>query len=242
MRRLALGLGIAFSLAMWLPGFALVDLVGTWFLGEPGTVSDLGYGALGGIVVPAGFLLAWKDARALRQVFAAAVAYALAGAVSTDHRYLGLAALVATAGLVLAALLPDRGAIPAPRPSPALGALAAVASVPFLVYGIHMARNFADGIPPYDSHVGFDQWTGLAALAFALPLMTLCGRLGALSAAAAASVFGIGSLVYPDKPGSAGLGWGVATLVWAAAVGLAAWGGRRPASATAIPADVTSPV
>jgi hypothetical protein len=116
-RRLALGLGIAFSLAMWLAGLALVDLVGTWFLGEPGTVSDLGYGALGGIVVPAASLLAWKDARALRQVFAAAMAYALAGAVSTDHRYLGLAALVATAALVLAALLPDRGAILAPRPS-----------------------------------------------------------------------------------------------------------------------------
>jgi hypothetical protein len=42
LRRLALGLGIVFSVGMWLGALALIDLTATWFLGEPGTVSDLG--------------------------------------------------------------------------------------------------------------------------------------------------------------------------------------------------------
>jgi len=233
-RWLALGLGIIFSLAIWLVGFALVDLVGTWFLGEPGTVSDLGYGAIGGIVVPAGFLFAWQDARALRQVFAAAFAYALAGLVSTDHRYVGLGALVAVAGLVLAALLPDRSRIVRFRPTATLVLLAAALAVPLVVYGVHMARNYADGTPPYDSHIGLDQWTGLAAMAFGLPLSVLCGRLGALSAALAAAIFGVGSIVYPDKPGSAGLTWGLAVLVWAATVIVVVGRGEQPRVAPAI--------
>ena len=231
MRRLALALGIIFSLGMWLGAFALVDLTATWFLGEPGTVSDLGYGALGGIVVPVGFLLAWRDARALLQVFAAAAAYALAGLVSTDHRYVGLAALVALAGLVLAALVPDRRAILAVRPLPAVAVLAAAAAVPLVVYAVHTAHDYRDGKPPFDSHVGLDQWTGLAAMALGLPLAALCGRIGALSAAAAAAVFGIGSLAYPHKPGSAGLFWGLAVLAWAGALVVAATGRRRPRSA-----------
>ena len=233
MRRLALALGVVFSLGMWLGAFALIDLTATWFLGEPGTVSDLGYGALGGIVVPVGFLLAWRDASALRQVFAAAVAYALAGLVSGDHRYVGLGALVALAGLVLVALVPDRRAILAVRPAPALVVLATAAAVPLVVYGVRMAHNYADGKPPYDSHVGLDQWTGLAAMAFGLPLAALCGRIGALSAAAAAALFGIGSLAYPHKPGSAGVYWGLAALVWAGALVTAASSRRRPRGAAA---------
>ena len=156
MRRLALGLGIAFSLAMWLAGFALVDLVGTWFLGEPGTVSDLGYGALGGIVVPAGFLLAWKDARALRQVFAAALAYALAGAVSTDP---------ATSASPCSS---DRGASArgaASRPG-CDSRPTAVAGARRPRNGIHMPGTSPTASLPTNCRPR--PWTGLAALAFAL--------------------------------------------------------------------------
>jgi hypothetical protein len=135
---------------------------------------------------------------------------------------------------VLAALLPDRRTILTGfRPARPVAALAAAAAVPFVVYGIHMARNYADGKPPYDSHVGLDQWTGLAAMAFGLPLAALCGRIGALSAAAGAAVFAIGSLVYPHKPGSAGVLWGLAALVWAGALVATAGPGPRPETAGA---------
>src|SRR5918996_5031116 len=105
MRRLTLlrTLAILFALALWFAALGLVDIVTPWFLDERTAVHDLGYGAVTGLLVPAGLLAQVRNPEhwlaGLQQVAACAIAYLVAGAIA-DPGFLALGALVA-GGLVL---------------------------------------------------------------------------------------------------------------------------------------------
>jgi len=171
---------------------------------------------LTGLVVPVGFLLFAP------QALLGAAAYAVAGLLSGDHRYLGFGALVALAAAILLALHRQR----LRRPRPVVALLCVGAAAAFFPYAWHMADQYRRGLPPYDSHVGLDQWTGLAAFALATPLVPLLGtRVAAWSAGAGAAVWGLACVLFPHDPGSAGRAWGAAAIAWGAAVAFAS----RPA-------------
>jgi hypothetical protein len=235
-------LAVLFALGLWLPALGLVDLTTSWFLDEETIVHDLGYGAITGILAPVGFLAQLRHPEraiaGLQQVAACALAYAVAGTIA-DARYFVLAAALATAVIVLLVVHPVGGtflAVPDDA-SPLLLALAMLAAGPFGLYALETAERQRDGFPPVDFHAGLGSWAGLTAMAVAIPLVALLAgirtvgwRVPALSAASAGAVWGIASLLFPDRAGSEGRAWGLAAIVWALLFFLAA---RREARRTA---------
>lgn len=215
---------------MWIPALGLIDLVAAWFLDEPTIVHDLGYGALTGIIVPVGFLAQLRAAEravaGLQQAMAGAVAYTAAGILSGDHGYVVFGALVAAACLSLLALHPMGGlffTLPEPL-GRAFLAVAVAPAIPLVFYALDAAEKQRAGEPPVDFHAGLGSWAGLAAMALGVALVaplaaakTRGWRLPAWSAAAALAVFGLASMLFPDRAGSVGRAWGAAAVAWAIA-------------------------
>lgn len=231
-------LAVLFALAIGIGLLGWIDLTFTWGLQERGTVFDIAYGGVTGIIVPAGFLAQWRERpAALRQTGAAAIAYALAGVISGQLRYTLLAFVVATAALVLLALEQAQLRLPV-RVSVPLALLTLAAAGPLMALALRAAaqeRRHAS----LDSHAGFHVWPGVAAMAFAVVLVALLAaifptgrRLAATSAAAVAAYYGLASIIHPDYPASAGRAWGAAGVVWGVTVALAA---ARSASHTRAP-------
>lgn len=228
--------------ALWLPALGLVDLTTSWFLDERTIVHDLGYGAITGLLVPAGLIAQLRSpgraVAGLQQVGAGAIAYAVAGAIA-DGGYFLLAALVAAVLAVLLLLHPVGGTfLAAPDDiSPLLAGLALVPAVPFALYALDTAEKQRDGAPPVDFHAHLGSWAGLTAMSVGIVLVAALAALRTTgwsvpvwSAAGAAAVWGVGSFTHPDAPGSEGRVWGLLALAWALAFVLA---GRREQRATA---------
>jgi hypothetical protein len=205
--------------------FGMTTLVLGWFESDDGTfipVTDLGYGALLGILITGGLLVQLRTPErkiaGMQQATLAILAGFIAAPIARDHQGLvpGLG-MLASVG-VLVALHPARGEFLRLGTgfSPALAAIAVLGAVPLIGYALSMAAQARElAGPPH--HI--QRLTTMAALAIALPLAGLLAafqtrgwRISAWCAGAAALVFGLASMVFPNYRGSAGRGWGALAL------------------------------
>jgi len=222
---------VLFALAALIPGFGLADLTTPinpkW---HEGYVSEVGYGALAGIIIPVGFLAQLRSPErriaGLQQVAATVPAYIAAGVLGGDDDFLPFAATVAVAVAITLALhpAPRRFVARGTTFRPVLALLALAAAVPLTVYGLEAAANQRADLPPlaFDSHGPLNSWAALAAAAFSAALVALLASLGTegfpiagWSAGAAAVVWGLTSLAHPNDPGSEGRVWASLAVVWA---------------------------
>lgn len=237
------------AIAMGVGAFALISLVGPWFnLGNRGVhrVHDLGWGAVGGVVITVGLLAQIRPERAiapLQGVLASLAALLVASLVSAEVN--AFAAIPVVAGAILIGLHPTRGDVlkPGPRVSVPLAVLAVAAAIPLIVYGLDQAAIQRACPPAGDAHCDEFHWSSMAGMAFAFPLAGLAAALGAPGwrllawlTGLAAGVFGLASVVFPNLPSSVGRTWGfVAIGTGVLFIALAEWRARRDASHAAGP-------
>jgi hypothetical protein len=203
-------LSLAATLALWIPAHGLVDLIAPWFRDEETLVRDLGYGAITGILAPAGLLAQVRrpgtGIAGLQQIALCVVAYAVAGAIA-DHDYFFFAAALGTVLVALLVLHPVGGlfmAVP-DEISPQLAGLAFLPVLPFVLYAVggeDEAALTAMGL-------------GIVLVAMLTAFRTTGWRVSAWSAAGAAAVWGTGCIWRPDVPGSGGRIWGALAVAWA---------------------------
>ena len=237
-------LAVGAVLALWIPAFGLVDLTTSWFLDDRTLVHDLGYGAMTGILAPAGLLAQvrrpGKAVAGLQQIALCAVAFALAGLLA-DAGYLVLAGGLAAVLALLLVLHPVGGmALAVPDElSPLLVTLALLPGAPLVLYALDAAEKQREGAPPVDFHAGLGSWGGLTAMGVGIALVALLAsartsgwRTPVWSSAAAAAVWGAGCSTHPDVAGSEGRIWGALAVAWALAFVLAAYAVQRRAAPT----------
>jgi hypothetical protein len=221
-RRIAFVVWVGVSTTMIGIGFfGLTSLVIAWFgrnQGVANPVTDLGYGALIGILITGGLLVQLRAPErkiaGLQQAALAALALLISVSLAGDDQNLvpGLIAL-ATVGIAVA-LHPARREflVPGTGFSPGLAAVATIWAGPLVAYALSMSEQARElSGPPH--HV--QRLTTMAAMAIAVGLVsglaafqTRGWRICAWCVGAAALVLGLGFLVFPNYRGSAGGGWG----------------------------------
>jgi len=222
---------LAVVFGVGLGALGLFSMVVGW-LGAAGReehrIHDIGFGAVAGILIAVPLLLqASRSERRISEMQAVALGfvgfgagYALGGAVPF---LLGPVVIVALLWWLHPAReeLAFRG-----RPQPILAALAVLAAIPLVIYAIDQAE-IQRACVLADEHCEEFHFAGMAALAFALPLVGLAAawrapgwRTVARLVAVAAAVFGLSGILYPDNLSSIGTTWG-AIVLGAAAVFLA---------------------
>jgi hypothetical protein len=224
--------------------FGLSTLVIGWFEdveGVAGPVTDLGYGALVGIILTGGMLVQLRAPErkiaGIQQAALVVPALVIGSALASDTQNL-VAALISAVGVgILLALHPARGEfLRAGAFSPALLTITVLGAIPLTAYALDMgafARDLAG--PPH--HV--QRLSTMAAMAIAIVLTGLLAafrtqgwRIPAWSTGTAAIVFGLATTIFPDHPGAAGRGWGVAAIAGGALfIAVAEWERRRTSSA-----------
>ncbi len=228
------GLGIGFA------GFGFLSLIGGWFGAggrEVHKAHDLAYGALAGILIALPFLLQARRPETKPAVMQGAAAAGLGFAAGYA---LGGEPLFALVPIVVAVVLwwfhPSRGqgARLGGRSQPIMAALAVLAAIPLVIYAFDQAaiqRACVEG----DQHCEEFHYAGMAALAFALPLVGIVAsfrspgwRITARLVAGAAAVFGLSGILFPDLPSSIGTTWGTVALGGSVLfVAVAEWEARR---------------
>ena len=217
-------LTILFGLGLGLGAFAFLGLVAAWFgVGgrEVHRVHDLAWGAHGGLLIALPFLLQARRPETKPAVMQGAAAAGLGLFIGYA---LGGQYLFALVPIVVVVLLwwfhPARGQRMrlGGRPQPILAALALLAAIPLVMYALDQAaiqRACVNG----DQHCEEFHYAGMAALAYALPLVGLVALfrmpgwlITARLAAAAAAVFGLSAILFPDLPSSIGTTWGAVTI------------------------------
>ena len=201
--------------------FGLTSLVLGWFEAGDGNiipVTDLGYGALVGIIITGGLLVQFRAPErriaGVQQAALGSLALLTSAplAFDTQNVFPGLIILAAIA--VLVALHPARREFfrPGISFSPALAAIAVLAAIPFITYTMSMAAQARELVAP-PHHI--QRLATMAALPIAVVLTGLLAafqtrgwRTAAWCAGMAAIVFGLASVVFPIYLGSAGRGGG----------------------------------
>lgn len=233
---LVLVLGVGF--------FGLVSLGLGWFEdveGVAGPVTDLGYGALFGIVLTMGLLVQLRAPErkiaGLQQAALVIPALLIGSALASDSQNVVPAVILVPALGILLALHPAREELlrRGAAFSPALLALAVLGAVPLIAYAVDMGAQAEDLVgPPH--HV--QRLSTMASLAVAIVLVGLLAafktrgwRIPAWSAGTAAIVFGLASTVYPEQHGAVERGWGGLAIVWGALlIAVAEWEASRQRS------------
>lgn len=115
---------------------------------------------------------------------------------------------------ILCALHPDpRSQLRLPgRPSVALLTFGLIGAIPAWIYAVTMAE-LQHG-PATDPHVELHHWSGIAVAALSIAGAALAASLRGIGwelmsgvSSLSAIVFGVSGLVYPELPGSPGVGW-----------------------------------
>lgn len=236
---LSLLLGLLFvgvtALTLWL-----------WFThqnSDTNPVADLGFLALGGVIITLGLASQLRaPARrvaGLQQAVIGLLALGLAGLLGGRVEPFTGAVIFLAATALLAALHPARRALFAlrTRPSPPLVALALLAALPALPYAaalLALARQAGPSCFLGRCAAG-DRWAEMAALALAVVALGVLAafkpqgwKVTAWSVSLAAVIVGAASLVWPALPGSLGQTWGGAALLWGVLFASVAW--REPAT------------
>jgi hypothetical protein len=211
-------LGIAF--------FGLTSLVLGWFEAADGPiipVTDLGYGALVGILITGGILVQIRSPErrvaGLQQATLGSLALLISVPLASDTQNALPGLIILAAVATLAALHPARGELFRINAGfdPVLAVIVVVGAVPLIRYALSIAAEARQLVgPPH--HV--QRLATMAAMAIAVVLTGLLAalrtrgwRIPAWCAGTAAMVFGLASVVFPTYHGSAGRGWGVLALV-----------------------------
>jgi len=226
--------------------FGLTSLVIGWFAsleGVAGPVTDLGYGALVGIILTLGLLVQLRAPErkiaGLQQAALVIPAFLVASAIAGDAQNLIPVLILLLALGILLALHPARqeflrrGA----SFSPALLFVAIAGGIPLIAYALHMgaeARELTG--PPH--HV--QRLSTMAAMAIAILLTGLLAalktrgwRISAWCAGSAALVFGLASVAFPDHPGAEGRWWaGLAIAGGVLFIAAAEWEARGATAAS----------
>lgn len=236
--------------------FAFIALVSSWFVGgerDIHRVHDLGWGALGGLLVALPMILqGWRpeSGGALQQqILIASVALVAASALGNFNPATPIALVVA--GL-LWWLHPQRRAVLARGGGlePMIASIAVLAAAPLVAYALGQAE-ISRACPPggIEPHCQELHWTMMAALALALPVAGLAAslrapgwRIATRTAGAAGLVFAAASLVFPDRASAVESGWAVAGLIAAVVfLAVAEWRGRTVSPPSGSRPTSTSP-
>jgi hypothetical protein len=191
-----------------------VDLSVTWTLSEPGTVTDVAWGCLAGLLVPAACLAQLRRPRPDALLLCAAGAAGCVAAAVTEARFLVVAAAAAAIGVLLWRL-GGAGTVRV-EPQPLALALALALAVPLVVWAVRLAgERSATG----DAHVTLDAVPALAAFAIAAPAAAVAAALTASRVTAtcvglAVAYLGFASVTSPHDEASAGVAWGALALAW----------------------------
>lgn len=212
---------VAFGIAFF--GFTVL-LIG-WFEdleGVAGPVTELGYGALIGILLTLGVASQLRHPErkiaGLQQAALVGPALLIGSALSSDAQNLEPVLILIPALGVLIVLHPARGEFLRPpiHLNKTLLALALLTAIPLTAYALAMGAAAQDLVgPPH--HV--QRLSIQAALAAGIVLTAMLAafqtpgwEIPARSAAAAVIVFGLASIIFPDHPAAVGTGWGIVAI------------------------------
>jgi len=212
-------------------------------------VTDLGFFALGAIIITTGFVVQlWAPEHkisGLQQAVIGLLALGVAGLIGRRVEPLtgSLLSLVATA--ILVALHPARREFfkLGTRPSPRLGALSILATIPATVYAATMlVRARQAGPSCFLGQCAYgDRFAEMAALAIAIVVAGMLAaskpggwRVTAWSVGAAAVLVGTASIVLPELPGALGGAAGALAVAWGVLfAAVAEWEARNTPQRTA---------